>query len=237
MEDKEQLIEENEEDIYFEASEEALLEDKFEILDENSQENNDLQVINELSHESEEELIKKANEYKFDGNELFRQTFFDAAIISYQKALNISPPNAKHERAIYHANIAECYIRKKLWNQAVDACTQALEEDPEYIKALHRRAKANEEIDTWRSLDDALLDYEKIQKYLPVTSPFLKSIRESISRVKPKLSEAQEREKAEMLKKLKNLGNNILGKFGLSTDNFKVIQDPKTGGYSISFQK
>lgn len=116
---------------------------------------------------------------------------------------------------------------------------------------MHRRAQANEKIATWSSLNAALLgkilllesasineqkDYESIEKNLPETSPILESVKESISRLKPKLSEAQEKEKAQMLNQLKTLGNNILGKFGLSTDNFKVTKDPQTGGYSISFQ-
>jgi hypothetical protein len=35
--------------------------------------------------------------------------------------------------------------------------------------------------------------------------------------------------------KLKDLGNSLLGKFGLSLDNFKSVKDPNTGSYSISF--
>ena len=41
----------------------------------------------------------------------------------------------------------------------------------------------------------------------------------------------------EMLGKLKDLGNTVLGKFGMSLDNFKMDKDPATGSYSIKFQQ
>ena len=40
-----------------------------------------------------------------------------------------------------------------------------------------------------------------------------------------------------MFCKLKELGNSLLGKFGMSLDNFKAVKDPATGSYSISFQQ
>jgi hypothetical protein len=43
--------------------------------------------------------------------------------------------------------------------------------------------------------------------------------------------------KDEALGKLKDLGNTILGNFGLSLDNFKMVQDPQTGGWSINMNK
>jgi hypothetical protein len=37
--------------------------------------------------------------------------------------------------------------------------------------------------------------------------------------------------------KLKELGNSLLGNFGMSLDNFKAVKDPSSGSYSISFQQ
>jgi hypothetical protein len=45
-----------------------------------------------------------------------------------------------------------------------------------------------------------------------------------------------EKDKDEMVGKLKDLGNTVLGKFGLSLDNFQVQQN-EGGGYNINFSK
>ena len=37
--------------------------------------------------------------------------------------------------------------------------------------------------------------------------------------------------------KLKDMGNSLLGRFGMSIDNFKAVKDPNTGSYSIAFQQ
>ena len=53
--------------------------------------------------------------------------------------------------------------------------------------------------------------------------------------LQPALDAKREALKEEMLSTLKGFGNTILGKFGLSLDNFKAEQDPATGSYSIQF--
>ena len=45
-----------------------------------------------------------------------------------------------------------------------------------------------------------------------------------------------EEKKEKVMGQLKGLGNTLLGKFGLSLDNFKLNEQPG-GGYNISFQQ
>jgi hypothetical protein len=53
----------------------------------------------------------------------------------------------------------------------------------------------------------------------------------------PVVAEQQEKMKEEMMGKLKDLGNSVLGHFGMSLDNFKMEKDPNSGGYSIKMQQ
>lgn len=58
-----------------------------------------------------------------------------------------------------------------------------------------------------------------------------------IKKLEKRIEERNEKMKDEMLGKLKDIGNTILGKFGMSLDNFKLNKDPNSGGYNISFQR
>ena len=95
-------------------------------------------------------------------------------------------------------------------------------------------------------------------KILPPSSPEFGGVQRSLQYLKPRLEAAQKRETAEMMDKLKGLGNSILGapdrlshgrhqlltflawcsqgNFGLSTDNFK-FEPTGQGGYSMKFEQ
>lgn len=79
----------------------------------------------------------------------------------------------------------------------------------------------------------ATVDYDAVLKIDPTIRPVVAAH----ARVKAVVEERQEKMKAEMLDKLKGFGNTILGKFGLSTDNFQMVQDPATGSYNINFSQ
>ncbi|KAG2044203.1 hypothetical protein BDR03DRAFT_1038533 [Suillus americanus] len=137
-------------------------------------------------------------------------------------------------RAVLNANIGACLVKLSDYSGAVESCTQSLLDDPHYIKALQRRAASNEHLGTWSSLTQAQEDYKSLLELLPPTSPQVAQTKRSLQLLEPRQQAAQKKEMAEMTGKLKNLGNSILGNFGLSTDNFKFEPNGQ-GGYSMNF--
>jgi len=103
-------------------------------------------------------------------------------------------------------------------------------------KALMRRARARSELGGWTNLEGALGDYKKLADMATnLGAADKKIVQAQLRTLPPRVKEAQETETAEMWGKLKDLGNGLLKPFGLSTDSFKMVQDEKTGGYSMNF--
>ncbi len=92
-----------------------------------------------------------------------------------------------------------------------------------------RRAKAYEAVG---KPYDALQDMNSVLSVEPNNS----DAKAAAKRLQIESDKKFESQKDEMLGKLKELGNGLLGKFGLSLDNFKATKDPNTGSYSIAFQ-
>ncbi|KFW12508.1 Tetratricopeptide repeat protein 1, partial [Fulmarus glacialis] len=107
-------------------------------------------------------------------------------------------------------------------------CFLAVELDPNYIRALLRRAELYEKTE---KLDEALEDYKAVLE----KDPSVHQAREAcmVSLFKP--GDIHTCVHAGSLGKLKDLGNLVLRPFGLSTENFQIKQDSSTGSYSINF--
>ncbi|KAH9233248.1 hypothetical protein K456DRAFT_1894945 [Colletotrichum gloeosporioides 23] len=104
-------------------------------------------------------------------------------------------------------------------------------------KALMRRARAHSEEGGWQNLAGAEEDYKALSKMTNLAPADRKIVQTQLRVLPPRTKAAQEKETAEMWGKLKDLGNGILKPFGLSTDNFQMVKDEATGGYSMNFNQ
>jgi len=207
--------------------------------EEKDEENKDEDFIDELAlkdkeveytEEQKEELRLEAVGLKTKGNNEFKEGFFSSAADTYTAALRICPLAFPKERAILFANRAAAKVKLDMNDSAIADCSRAIELDETYVRPLIRRAALYETAD---KLDEALADFTKILELDPGNQ---EAHRASI-RLPPLIQEKNEKLKEEMLGKLKDLGNVILKPFGLSTNNFQMVKDPNTGGYSINFQQ
>ncbi|KAF9773863.1 hypothetical protein IL306_008233 [Fusarium sp. DS 682] len=104
-------------------------------------------------------------------------------------------------------------------------------------KALMRRARGRSEAGGWHNLAGAEEDCKTLAAKPESLAPAdLRVVRKQLRELPPRVKAAQEKEMGEMWGKLKDLGNGILKPFGLSTNNFQMVKDEKTGGYSMNFQ-
>ncbi|KAK9805260.1 hypothetical protein WJX72_009420 [[Myrmecia] bisecta] len=182
-----------------------------------------------MSAEEEEKRLAAAEESKQEGNQLYGAGEYEDAVDKYTDALEAAPERAK-QRAVYFANRAACHLKLRQFAQAARDCSAAIDLDPTYLKAWLRRCTAYGELD---DLDRALADASKIVELDPGNAGAVATVR----RLTPIVEERREKMKEEMIGKLKELGNTVLGKFGMSLDNFKAEKDPATGSYSINFKQ
>lgn len=176
--------------------------------------------------------LSQANDAKVEGNALFKDGQYEEALSEYESALQVAPdmPESEELRSICHSNRGICYLKLGKYEETVKECSKAVELNPAYVKALLRRGEAYEKLERY---EEAISDMKKILEVEPSND----QARRNIVRLEPLAREKMEKMKEEMMGKLKEMGNNILGRFGMSVDNFKAVKDPNTGSYSISFQR
>ncbi|XP_078446930.1 tetratricopeptide repeat (TPR)-like superfamily protein [Wolffia australiana] len=199
---------------------------------------NDEDVFEDALDEEQHErrALAQANDMKEEGNVAYRAGNYEDALEKYRLALEFASEftSSSEVRSICHANRGLCYSKLGKYEETIKECTKALELNPSYLKALVRRGEAHEKLEHF---DEAIADMKKIIEVHPSDILARRDAERSIRRLEPLAVEKKEKLKEEMIGKLKELGNSVLGRFGMSVDNFKAVKDPNTGSYSISFQR
>lgn len=181
---------------------------------------------------TEKELIDRlarVAELKTQGNEFFGSGDFKRAITLYSEGLDVCPKSVP-ERAPLFANRAACYLKLDKFEDCVLDCGDALEVTSVYPKVNLRRAIACEKLERY---DEAIEDCKIVLQH----EPHNQLANDAMKRLPALLDTQREKMKDEMLGNLKKLGNMCLRPFGLSTNNFQMVQDPNTGGYSVNFNQ
>ncbi|KAG6861781.1 hypothetical protein C0995_012285 [Termitomyces sp. Mi166 len=91
---------------------------------------------------------------KNTGNNLFQGGDYEAAVETYQEAID-----EYGATAVLYSNLAAAYLKLEQYDEAQDAATEALVLDPKMVKARYRRGLARKESGQYRA---ALIDFKAV---------------------------------------------------------------------------
>ncbi|KAK1378344.1 HSP-interacting protein [Heracleum sosnowskyi] len=92
-------------------------------------------------------FLKRAHELKEEGNKKFQAKEYVSALEQYDNALKLIP-KTHPDRAVFHSNRAACLMQMKPidYETVIAECSMALQVQPQFVRALLRRARAYEAI-------------------------------------------------------------------------------------------
>lgn len=95
----------------------------------------------------------------------------------------------KAVKATLYLNLASCYLRLDMWDQALRNCNDALELEPASVKAFFRRASAYEGKKDWAA---AMADAKKCQELSDVED---KLVTKLVDKLKREMQKEKDKEK------------------------------------------
>lgn len=75
------------------------------------------------------------------GNDLFKSERFTEACLAYGEGLRLDPSNS-----VLYCNRAACWFKLGQWEKSIEDSNQALNIQPNYMKAILRRAASNSKV-------------------------------------------------------------------------------------------
>ncbi|KAL6264536.1 hypothetical protein P5V15_004642 [Pogonomyrmex californicus] len=101
----------------------------------------------------------RAELYKEEANEYFKNQVYDKAIELYTKAIDLNP-----SVAVYYGNRSIAYLKTECFGYALTDASRAIELDRNYVKGYYRRAAAYMSLGKFKL---ALTDYMTVRKARP----------------------------------------------------------------------
>ena len=196
---------------------------------------------NEINNSSDEEKIELSQEEikviedkiiseRKKAGELYKSGNYTQALNIYSLLLqDAKKAKLKEQLVILNCNKGICFNKLMEKEKALECFSQALKYNPTYSKALcNRMLLYNSKGDYLEALDD----YNKLKE---IDYNLWKNYSGMEYELQIKAENKKKEMTNEMLGKLKDIGNSLLGNFGISLDNFKMTPNGQ-GGYSIQYQ-
>ncbi|TVK90619.1 TBC1 domain family member 23 [Bagarius yarrelli] len=114
---------------------------------EQTSERNEERKTPEGSEQENMSPLDKAQAAKNRGNKYFKAGKYEQAIQCYTEAISMCPKEQKNDLSTFYQNRAAAFEQQSKWTEVVEDCSQAVEMNPRYVKALFRRARALERLD------------------------------------------------------------------------------------------
>ena len=182
-----------------------------------------------LTDEEKKDIEEKIINERKNAGVLYKNGEYLQALNSYSLLLtDAKRAELKEHCCILNCNKGICFNKLNEYDKALESFKEALKYNKDYSKALcNKMLLLNKKEEYLEAYEDfkrlKTLDYKLWENYRNLEGEL--SYKAEIQ--KKKMTD-------EMLGKLKDMGNSILGKFGLSLNNFQMTPNGQ-GGYSIQY--
>ena len=139
-----------------------------------------------MTEDEKSDRKSHAQDLKKRGNGFYLASENEDAIIQYNQALEICPLCFSEDRAVLMANKAAVLIKMGQKVEAIEQCSEAIQLNPKYVKALLRRGQIYEETD---KPHEAMKDFEQVLEI----DPGHKEARMAVMRLPDKIKEKDEK--------------------------------------------
>ena len=183
----------------------------------------------ELSEQQKKDIEEKIINERKNAGDLYKNKEYIQALNIYSLLLKDAiRADLKEQCCILNCNKGICFNKLYEYDKALNSFKEALKYNKDYSKALcNKMLLLNKKEEYLEAYEDfkrlKTLDYNLWENYRNM---------ENVLAYKAEIQKKKMTD--EMLGKLKDVGNTILGKFGLSLNNFQMTPNGQ-GGYSIQY--